>query len=163
MHCDRAVQAVGFEPLPPEWPSCYFNKKLQMFLLIYMDDFKLAGKIKHMQVAWEKIKAAGIVLDDPTPLNHFLACQHIKRKITRADGTVIITMEYDFEDSLRNSVARYVNLAAECGVTVTLKERHTHTISSGAYAPAQAPSQRGAMRRVPLVSNALLPRGVQDL
>ena len=43
-HADRIIKAAGFEPLPPEWPSCYFCKELSMFLIIYVDDFKLAGK-----------------------------------------------------------------------------------------------------------------------
>ena len=37
-HCDRIVREAGWVPLPPEWPSCYFHKELEMFLIIYVDD-----------------------------------------------------------------------------------------------------------------------------
>ena len=57
MHCDRAVQAVGFEPLPPEWPSCYFHKKLKLFLVVYADDCKLSGPEGSMRKGWKLLRA----------------------------------------------------------------------------------------------------------
>eukprot|EP00972_Heterocapsa_arctica_P040418 5953313-Heterocapsa_arctica.AAC.1 len=41
-HCDKHVRAVGFLPVSEEWPSCYFHHKLKLYLVIYVDDFKLA-------------------------------------------------------------------------------------------------------------------------
>ena len=59
MHCDKIVKKAGFEPLPPEWPSCYFNKALCMFLIIYVDDFKMAGKRVNFQEAWKRLIDGG--------------------------------------------------------------------------------------------------------
>ena len=42
-HCDAHVRSVGFVPLGPEWPSCYTHPKLGLFLIIYVDDFKMSG------------------------------------------------------------------------------------------------------------------------
>ena len=89
-----------------------------MFLIIYVDDFKLAGKKENLPEAWRRIVDGGIVLDEPAGLNHFLGCRHIKSEVVRGDGSVVTTMEYDFESSLHNSVARYKALAKECGVEV---------------------------------------------
>ena len=93
-----------------------------MFLLIYVDDFKLAGKKENFPEAWRRITDGGIVLDEPARLNHFLGCRHIKSEVVRADNSVVTTMEYDFESSLRNSVARYKALAKGCGVEVKLRK-----------------------------------------
>ena len=96
-----------------------------MFLIIYVDDLKLAGKKTNFKEAWRRITDGGIKLDEPTPVDHFLGCRHIKKEITRKDGSKVTTMEWDFEDSLRNSVARYKDLAKGCGIEVKLKERNT--------------------------------------
>ena len=42
-HCDESVRAVGFEPIGEEWPSVYIHEKLQLVLVVYVDDFKMAG------------------------------------------------------------------------------------------------------------------------
>eukprot|EP00972_Heterocapsa_arctica_P079901 11773394-Heterocapsa_arctica.AAC.1 len=42
-HCDAHVRNVGFLHISEEWPSCYFHAKLKLYLVIYVDDFKLAG------------------------------------------------------------------------------------------------------------------------
>ena len=47
-HCKR----VGFEPIGPEWPSCYFHPQHQLFLVIYVDDFKLAGPTANLKKGW---------------------------------------------------------------------------------------------------------------
>ena len=38
-HCGAHVQSVGFEPTGCEWPSTYFHPGLQLYLVIYVDDF----------------------------------------------------------------------------------------------------------------------------
>ena len=40
-HCDESVRAVGFEPIGEEWPSVYIREKLQLVLVVYVDDFKI--------------------------------------------------------------------------------------------------------------------------
>ena len=93
MRCDKIVKAAGWEPLPAEWPSSYLNKALCMFLIIYVDDFKMAGKKANFVAAWKRLTDGGLVLDEPTPVSHFLGCRHILREIVRDDGSVGTVME----------------------------------------------------------------------
>ena len=42
-HCNERVEKAGFVPIGDEWPSCFFHDALRLFLVVYADDFKLAG------------------------------------------------------------------------------------------------------------------------
>ena len=42
LKCNGHFVKVGFEPIT-DWRSCYFHPKLRLFLVIYVDDFKLSG------------------------------------------------------------------------------------------------------------------------
>ena len=72
-----------------------------MFLIIYVDDFKLAGRKENFPAAWRRITDGGIVLDEPTKLNHFLGCRHIKGEVVRTDGSVATIAQLG--DSLQGS------------------------------------------------------------
>ena len=41
-HCESHVLANGFEKIE-SWRSCYYHPCLKLFMVIYVDDFKLAG------------------------------------------------------------------------------------------------------------------------
>ena len=75
-HCDAHCQAVGFTPIGPEWPSCYFHERLQLYLVVYVDDFKLAGPKGNLKEGWKLIRK-GIQTGDPEAVNRFLGCEHI--------------------------------------------------------------------------------------
>ena len=57
------------------WPSCYFNVELRLYLVVYVDDFKLAGPAKHLAEGWKRLRK-GLDLDDPAPSGLYLGCQH---------------------------------------------------------------------------------------
>ena len=65
-YADEHVRKIGFEPLGPEWPSCYYMKRLQLFLVIYVDDFKLAGPKKNIAEGW-KLLRQGLNIEDAKP------------------------------------------------------------------------------------------------
>ncbi len=44
-HCEKHCLAQGWKPIE-SWPSCFFHEELRLFLVIYVDDFKLAGPEK---------------------------------------------------------------------------------------------------------------------
>ena len=54
-HCDKHLIAVGFKPIR-EWRSCYFHDELKLFLVVYVDDFKLAGPREHLQKGWDLLQ-----------------------------------------------------------------------------------------------------------
>ena len=41
--CDESVRAMGFQPLGEEWLSVYTHPELQLVLVVYVGDFKMAG------------------------------------------------------------------------------------------------------------------------
>ena len=118
-HCDAHCQSVGFVPIK-NWPSCYYMKRLKLFLVVYVDDFKLAGPVKNLAEGWRLIRGnatsdggKGLIMEDPTPLGIYLGCNHIQGKVTLPNGNIANTVEYDMEDFLDSCVTRYVDLATE--------------------------------------------------
>ena len=67
-HTATKIRKGGWEPLPTELPSCYFHNAMKMFLIIYVDDFKMAGPKGNFVGAWDSITSQGIRLDEPAPL-----------------------------------------------------------------------------------------------
>ena len=55
-HCDSEARHAGFMPVGPTWPSCYFNKKLELYLVTYVDDFKLAGPKANLTEGWKLLR-----------------------------------------------------------------------------------------------------------
>ena len=51
-HCDKRVRSVGFEPLGNEWPSCDYHPGFDLFLVIYVDDFKMSGPVDKLSKGW---------------------------------------------------------------------------------------------------------------
>ncbi len=95
--------------------SCYWHPELRLFLIIYVDDFKLSGPEKNLDEGWNRLKKTGIHLETPTPLGHVLGCTHKCFSAKLPDGISVRVMEYDVEDSLRNACDRYMRLAQEVG------------------------------------------------
>ena len=73
-HCDKRMRSKGFKPIE-SWPSCYFHKELRLFMMIYVDDFKLSGPAANLAKGWELIKDA-VDMGDPEPAGLFLGCTH---------------------------------------------------------------------------------------
>ena len=71
-HCDESVRKAGWEPLPPEWPSCYYRKEFRMFMIIYVDDFKLGGRKENISPMWKEL-SRDLDLDPPVGIILLLA------------------------------------------------------------------------------------------
>ena len=80
-HCDERLRKVGFERVP-EWESCYVHRNLKLVLLVYVDDFKMAGPRKNIKAGWDLIRRE-IRLDDPTPVGKYLGCGHEPCQVPR--------------------------------------------------------------------------------
>ena len=70
-HCDKESRTVGFKPIGPTWPSCYFHQKLDIALVIHVVDFKLAGPRKNLKLGWEFLRK-GLRVDPETGRIHGL-------------------------------------------------------------------------------------------
>ena len=81
-HCDTHIKAHGFVPVPGWW-SCYTHKTLDVFLTVYVDDFKMSGKRNDVKEAWKLISTKstlidkGIALEEPGPVDRYLGCHHV--------------------------------------------------------------------------------------
>jgi hypothetical protein len=110
MHCEAHLVKIGFVPID-DWRSCFFHPKWNMFLVVYVDDFKLAGPAKHMAEAWVAIRQ-GIVMEDPAPAGLYLGCKHeLSDRVLPCRTTPVRTIEYNMEEFLRSCVERYQRLS----------------------------------------------------
>ena len=68
------MTSVGFAPVD-NWPSCYYHPGLELFLVIYVDDFKLSGPTKNLKKGWDLI-AKGLTIDEHKDINgqFYLGC-----------------------------------------------------------------------------------------
>eukprot|EP00969_Alexandrium_andersonii_P274784 12145270-Alexandrium_andersonii.AAC.1 len=74
--CEEHLKGVGFVPVE-EWKFCFVHEKHGLFLVVYVDDFKMAGPTENLAKGWELIrhsrvsaegeKKPGLTMDDPTP------------------------------------------------------------------------------------------------
>ena len=69
------MSSVGFAPVGEEWPSCYFQYKLRLFFVIYVDDFKMAGPKDNLSSGWSLLQK-GLVIETPVPIGVYLGCGH---------------------------------------------------------------------------------------
>ncbi len=106
-HCDKGVKAVGFEPVGNEWPSVYVHRALKLLLVVYVDDFKMAGPKKNLKQGWEMLRKH-LSIEPETPLGLYLGCNQIKGTKKMADGKVVNSVTYDMEEYLTMSVQKYL-------------------------------------------------------
>ena len=76
-HCDKHVRNVGFEALGSEWPSCPCHPNLKVFLVIYVDDFKMSGPADNLAKGGDLMRK-GLQIDLPADINGqaYLGCQY---------------------------------------------------------------------------------------
>ena len=96
-HCSKHLQSCGFDPIP-NWPSMFWNAELQLMLMVYVDDFKLAGPKENLSKGWDIIRKA-VDMEEPQKLGHLLGCTHEQFSMTLSDGTVINGIKYNAEIS----------------------------------------------------------------
>ena len=73
--CDSHPQQVGFKPIV-DWRSCYDHEVLNLFLIVYVDDFKLCGPTENLNKCWAMMRK-GIYMDEPALLGKCLGCDHV--------------------------------------------------------------------------------------
>ena len=107
-HCEEQLRKVGFFPVPL-WGSMFYHPGLQLLLMVYVDDFKMAGSQHNLERGW-KLMREHISMDEPVPVNRCLGCLHkIHREKTSTGFRKVI--EYDMEDFMSDCVKQYLTLA----------------------------------------------------
>ena len=72
--CNTKVKKRGFYAVPG-WEQCFYHPGLKLFLIIYVDDFKLVGPKQNLKEGWALLSEE-IKLDQPTTLQRYLGCDH---------------------------------------------------------------------------------------
>ena len=107
--CDRHIQKVGFKPVGSEWPSCYYHPTLKTFLVVYVDDFKMAGPLDSLPHAW-KLLRQGLSIEKEARIDasgsSFLGCQLVRKQLKYPDGTSVTALTYDMSSFLSSNASR---------------------------------------------------------
>ena len=101
----------------------FYNPVLKVMLVVYVDDFKMAGPIDAVKEAWRLIREVKptIKMTNPAPVDHYLGCKHDITEVKR-EGKTCRVMEYNMEAFLKSSCEVYIKLA---GPGTTLEQVKT--------------------------------------
>ena len=133
-HCDESVRAVGFEPIGEEWPSVYIHEKLQLVLVVYVDDFKMAGPQKNLAQGWSMLRTR-LKIEPETGM--YLGCNQSKGNVTLGNGHRVTMVTCDMEQFLRSCVDRYLEVAGDVKLNKSVTpELHEETKNHVSRKPA---------------------------
>ena len=62
-HCEEHLTSIGFVPVP-DWRGTYWHPELKLLLMVYVDDFKMAGPSANFAKGWSMIRQK-IKIDEP--------------------------------------------------------------------------------------------------
>ena len=77
-HCDEAVKKLGFVSIGPDWPSMCYYSKLNLLLVVYVDDFKMSGPEGNLAKRWSMLRSL-LNIEPEADLGMRLGCTHKKR------------------------------------------------------------------------------------
>ena len=78
-HCEDQLKTVGWTPVLPEiWQSIFYHAELDLLLVIYVDDFKLAGPANNLDKGWKTVESV-IDMDPPEPFGRYFGCNHFEK------------------------------------------------------------------------------------
>ena len=60
------------------WQSVFFHDELKLWLVVYVDDLKLAGPSANLAKGWNNIESA-IEIDTPESLGRYFGCGHVEQ------------------------------------------------------------------------------------
>ena len=79
-HCETQLKSVGWIPILPEiWQSVFYHPELELMLVVYVDDFKMAGPTKNMGEGWKGINSV-LDMDPSEALGRYFGCNHVEQQ-----------------------------------------------------------------------------------
>ena len=82
-HLEDALSKQGFVRVLPEiWTSIFHHPELDLLLVVYVDDFKLAGPAGSLDKGWELIGKV-VEIDAPEPFGRYFGCHRIEKNNVR--------------------------------------------------------------------------------
>ena len=119
----------------------YYYGKLNLLLVGYVDDLKLAGPSGNLSKGWEMLRSL-LNIEPETDLGMYLGCTLKKGESRLKDGTRVSTMTYDMESFLEQCVEKYREIA---GKNVAFKHVATPSLPEDTKQhPARASCAQGA-------------------
>ena len=84
-HAEKRLSSGDFIPIP-DWKSCFRHPRLDLMLIVYVDDFKLAGPKRNLKEGWTRIRK-GIITGEPKPIGRYFRCEHrVLEALVTAEG-----------------------------------------------------------------------------
>ena len=75
-HLNSRVEKQGWKQVLPDiWHSIFHHQEYNCLLVVYVDDFKMAGPSENMAKAWASIKKA-VDIGEPEPYDRYFGCMH---------------------------------------------------------------------------------------
>ena len=106
----------------------YYHKKLQLLLVVFVDDLKMAGPEKNLKKGWDMLRPK-LRIEMETELGLYLGCMIKKGEASLHDGTKVKTVGYDMSDLLKMTVEKYQDIVGE----KTLRTPRVTASPSGAH------------------------------
>ena len=73
-HLNSRLRSKGWaQILPAVWQSMFYHQELRLLLVVYVDDFKLAGPKEHLSKGWDLIKSA-VDIGEPEAYDRYFGC-----------------------------------------------------------------------------------------
>ena len=73
---------------------------MNLFLVVYVDDFKMSGPQKHMAKGWSLLRSRD-QLGDPSPASLYLGCLRKYHGVKMSDGKRARAVVYNMEEYLK--------------------------------------------------------------
>ena len=74
--CTKQLESIGFTAVLPEiWQSVFYHPELDLLLVVYVDDFKMAGPSANLEEGWKRISKV-IDMDPAEALGRYFGCHH---------------------------------------------------------------------------------------
>ena len=75
-HLNNRIAKKGWQQILPEvWNSIFYNPEYKCMLVVYVDDFKIAGPKENLAKAWKTIRDA-VNVGEPEPYSRYFGCHH---------------------------------------------------------------------------------------
>ena len=73
-HCEAMLKQVGYVKVKG-WAGVFRHEELDLFLVVYVGDFKMSGPAKNIAAGWALISKV-IKMEEPRQLKRYLGCEH---------------------------------------------------------------------------------------
>ena len=148
----------------PEWPSTYVHPKLKLYLVAYVDDFKLCGPTTNLASGWVLLRK-GLNIETEQRVGAegvaFLGCRLERRSVRLKSGRLATVQVYNMQPFLETCVQRYLELAPK---GATLKPASTPFINESVLeTTAGKPADVGEVAECPWCCHTFKPEIHPDI